>query len=311
MATDLLPPDHAVRMRRTWISLDGLSIGDAFCAQFFRANVYERYFATRTAPPGPWSYTDDTEMGIGLVEVLVRHGRVDQEDLAQTLAERFVADIYRGYGPATHDILQGIHDGTAWRTLSYSVFKGTGSLGNGAATRVAPLGAYFADDLPRLQVEADRSAEVTHAHAEGRAGAVAVAVAAALAVQWRGDSRPEPGRLLRGVLDWTPAGATRDGLTLAASLAPTLSIERAARALGNGSKLTSPDTVPLALWLADRFLHDLAGALWAVIEAGGDIDTLGAIVGGVVSLFAPRSIPQAWLAAREPLGLEDGGADSP
>src|SRR5262249_24865105 len=177
--------NHAQRLARALESLDGLSLGDAFCAQFFRGNIYERHFAARTAPAGPWSYTDDTEMALGILEVLARHGGIDQYDLADTFARRYIADMYRGYGPAAHGILQAIHDGTPWKNVSHAAFHGTGSMGNGGAMRVAPLGAYFADDLDRAAREADLSAEVTHAHPEGRAGAVAVAVATALAWRWR------------------------------------------------------------------------------------------------------------------------------
>lgn len=310
MGKVILPPDHADRLERVRLSLDGLSIGDAFCAQFFRPNVYERYFSARTPPPGPWSYTDDTEMGLGIVEVLTRHGCIDQDDLARIFARRYTADIYRGYGPAAHTILQAIHEGTPWREAAKAVFNGTGSMGNGAAMRVTPLGAYFADDLARVQREADLSAEVTHTHAEGRAGAVAIAVAAALAWRWRDEATLEPTRLLRTVLEHTPVGQTREGLEAALALPPDTSIERAVRVLGNGSKVTAPDTVPLTIWLIDRQPRDLPRILWCVLEAGGDIDTIGAMVGGVVALFAPRSIPQAWLAAREPLALEKCEADS-
>lgn len=51
------------------------------------------------------------------------------------------------------------------------LFYGQGSYGNGAAMRVAPLGAYFADDLALATQQARLSAEVTHAHAEGLIGA--------------------------------------------------------------------------------------------------------------------------------------------
>lgn len=308
MSTNPLPSDHDARLTRAKTSLEGLSLGDAFCAQFFRHNVYERHFAPRSAPPGPWSYTDDTEMALAIVEVLARHGTVDQYDLATTFAHRYVADIYRGYGPAAHGILQAIHDGTPWRNVSYAVFNGTGSMGNGAAMRVAPLGAYFADDLSRVVREADQSGEVTHAHREGRAGAIAIAVAAALSWQWR-NQKVEPERLLRGVIEHTPAGLTHDGLEAAVKLNGLKVIERAARVLGNGAKVTAPDTVPLAVWLAAHFLDDLPRSLWAVLEAGGDVDTLGAMVGGVVALHAPCTIPQSWLAAREPLALGEGLAD--
>ncbi len=41
--------------------------------------------------------------------------------------------------------------------------RGEGSLGNGGAMRVAPVGGYFADDLAAVIAKACASAEVTHA----------------------------------------------------------------------------------------------------------------------------------------------------
>ena len=116
------------------------------------------------------------------------------------------------------------------------------------------------------------------------------------------------GELLRRVIEHTPAGKTRDGLQAALSLRPSSKIDEAVALLGNGSKVTAPDTVPIAVWLAERSLDDLRGALWSVIEAGGDVDTVGAMVGGVVTLHAPRTIPQTWFALREPLALDEDDA---
>ncbi|WP_210408401.1 ADP-ribosylglycohydrolase family protein, partial [Allokutzneria sp. NRRL B-24872] len=75
--------------------------------------------------------------------------------------------------------LRRIREGEPWRTVAGEAFGGQGSRGNGAAMRVAPLGAHFADDPARAAMEAALSAEVTHPHPEGVAGAVAVALAAA------------------------------------------------------------------------------------------------------------------------------------
>ncbi len=66
-----------------------------------------------------------------------------------------------------------------------ALFNGMGSFGNGAAMRIAPLGAYFADDLDRVAIEAERAAVITHTHPEAVAGAIAVALAAAHAVRSR------------------------------------------------------------------------------------------------------------------------------
>lgn len=167
--------------------------------------------------------------------------------------------------------------------------------------RAAPLGAYFADDLDRCVSEAALSAEVTHAHEEGIAGAIAVAVAAAIAWERR-DDPPAPRELLRAVLDRTPAVYTREGIQNAIGLPDDASVIDAASALGNGSGVTAPDTVPLCLWAAARHLGDYEGALWETVSALGDRDTTCAIVGGIVVLSAGlESIPKEWRENREPL----------
>jgi ADP-ribosylglycohydrolase len=298
--TPLLPRDHTSRLERARLALDGLSVGDAFGGQFFVPGVYSRCFSTRTSPPGLWHYTDDTEMALGIMEVLTQHGRIDQYDLAQAFARRYALDMYRGYGATAHEILSAIDQGTPWRNASYAAFGGEGSMGNGSAMRIAPLGAYFADDLDRVASEAQLSAEVTHAHHEGRAGAVAVAVAAAMA--WRLRDQRGEGRLLAAALERTPPGPTRDRLEYAAEMPPQTPAQEVGRLVGNGSRVTGPDTVPFTVWVADRYLHDYTAALWATVSAGGDVDTTCAIVGGIVALATgPDAIPVEWLEAREEL----------
>jgi ADP-ribosylglycohydrolase len=173
-------------------------------------------------------------------------------------------------------------------------------MGNGAAMRVAPLGAYFAGNVDRVVTEARASAEITHAHSEGIAGAIAVGVAAATAWHLRGQYGQ--GRLLTAVWERTPPGHTRDRLAYVRGMAPETPAEEVGRLVGNGSRVTAPDTVPFTVWVADRYLHDYAAALWATVSAGGDVDTTCAIVGGVVALATGEErIPSEWLQAREEL----------
>jgi ADP-ribosylglycohydrolase len=91
-------------------------------------------------------------------------------------------------------------------------------------------------------------------------------------------------------------------LAYALDLPAETEASEAGRILGNGSQVTAPDTVPYCVWCADRFLGNFAEAMWATLSAGGDIDTTCAIVGGVVALAAPDTIPADWRAARESLG---------
>jgi len=62
-----LPADHRARMERAYLSLDGLSVGDAFGQRFFCPSSVESLIAERAVPGPPWPYTDNTEMALGVV----------------------------------------------------------------------------------------------------------------------------------------------------------------------------------------------------------------------------------------------------
>ncbi|WP_418959105.1 ADP-ribosylglycohydrolase family protein [Streptomyces tritici] len=281
-------------------SIQGLSLGDAFGERWFplfrepvRAAAEIR---SRTLPAEPdWHWTDDTAMALAVLRVLDEHGEIDQDRLAACFALAHDADAGRGYGHGMHVLLPALLPAPGdWRTLAPTLFEG-GSLGNGAAMRVAPLGAWFAADLDLVARQARLSAEVTHAHPEGVAGAVAVAVAAALSV------RGELGLARLAAL--TPEGEVRDGLLRAAEVPFDTAPWRAADLLGNGQRIRAADTVPFAVWTAVRHAGDLVEALWATAEGLGDVDTTCAITGGIVgAATGVDRVPAAWLRRREPLG---------
>lgn len=296
--------DLAERMDRALLALDGVSLGDSFGERFFGpADRTADMLAHRRLPPGPWPYTDDTEMALGIVDVLRRHDTIDTDALADRFARRYANDPMRGYGGTAHEILRSLITGGDWRVVTPAVFSGQGSMGNGAAMRVAPVGAYWADDLVRVVAEARSSAAPTHAHPDGVAGAVAVAVAAAFAWQMR--ACPDGQALLAAVIDHTPDGDTRGGLQKAARLrAQGVSLTSAAEILGTGYRVISSDTVPFALLCASLHLDNFEEAMWTTVAGLGDRDTTCAIAGGVVAMAVGRNgLPPAWLAAREPLDL--------
>jgi ADP-ribosylglycohydrolase len=242
-------------------------------------------------------------MALGIVEVLERHGRIDQDDLARVFGRRYDSDPNRGYGPAQHELLRDFHRGHEWRSRSLELFNGAGSFGNGGAMRAAPVGAYFADDMSRVVEQARLSAEVTHAHPDGMAGAVAVAVAAAWAWQWNQAGRiADRTEMLQTVVKLTPDSPTRNRIELASTL-PTEEWEfDVANILGDGSNITSCDTVPFCLWIAARHLDNFPEALWTAIRVHGDIDTNCAIIGGIVAMsHGEKGIPVQWRNNREGL----------
>jgi ADP-ribosylglycohydrolase len=298
-----LPTDHEARLRRAKLALEGLSVGDAFGECFFRAPSAHLLIAARTPPPFPWHYTDDTEMALGIVDVLKGHGHIHQDELARVFARRYSINPFRGYGGMAQEILEAISLGASWREVSPRAFGGAGSMGNGGAMRVAPVGAYFAEDLAAVVAQAQASAAVTHAHPEGQAGAIAIAVAAAWAWQVREDPASQKGcKLLEIAYAHTPEGYTRAALAKAIQLPANSRVETVVDQLGNGSQVTAPDTVPFTLWCAAHHLDSYEEALWTTVSGGGDIDTNCAIVGGVVALAAGQgSVPEEWVEARETL----------
>ncbi|MGW7610282.1 ADP-ribosylglycohydrolase family protein [Streptomyces sp. NPDC054766] len=281
-------------------SLEGLALGDAFGERWFplfrdRLQAYEEIRARRTPQEPAWHWTDDTAMALGIIRVLDEYGEIRQTELAQTFALGYDADPARGYGHGMHELLPRLlQEPHRWPELARELFGGEGSLGNGAAMRVAPLGAWFHASLQAVAEQAALSAEVTHAHPEGIAGAVAVATAAALSA--RG------GQDLAAVASATPRSAVRDGLERAAGLPFSTAPWKASDILGNGQRIRADDTVPFAVWCAARHPDDLTAALWSTAEGFGDVDTTCAITGGIVAArTGVEAVPADWLRRREAL----------
>jgi len=153
----------------------------------------------------------------------------------------------------TRAILRRIQQSKTWQEHSDNIFQGKGSFGNGGASRIPPLGAFFADNLPEVANQATLSAVVTHAHPESVAGTIAVAVATAIA--WKSRLEKEISRqiFLEQIIFYTPDSVVREKLVLARDLDDNVSIYNAASALGNGDKATVQTTVPFALWCASDF----------------------------------------------------------
>jgi ADP-ribosylglycohydrolase len=260
----------------------GTAVGDAYGEQVF--------LRQRDRPVAdPWRWTDDTEMACSVFHVLDTHGHIDPDALAASFIARY--DASRGYGAGVDAMMRAIEAGGNLRELAAQTFGGTGSWGNGGAMRAAPLGAWFTGDPARAAVEAEAAARVTHTHPEGVAGAIATAVAAAV----------EPATLFDEVLAHTPPGLVHDGVRAAAAM-PDASPAEAVEALGAGRKLSAPDTVPLTLWVVARHPDDYAAALQTVAPVAWDIDTVCAIVGGIIAArVGEDGIPAEWRQTTEPL----------
>ena len=309
------------RLQRARKSLLGLSVGDAFGETFFMSwemavryqesgelsgppydftdDFIQQLIARREMQPGPWRWTDDTAMAIEIVECLAAHSEINPNDLARRFSLRYKAEPNRGYGAAMHSLLPRLSF-EPWQEAAPNLFDGQGSYGNGAAMRVAPLGAYFCGDLDACIENARRSALVTHAHEEGVAGAIAIAVAAAYMAQL-GVQTPRGAEFLDLILPSIPESEVKHRVLEARNLPQTTSGEDASRNLGSGNAVSAQDTVPFVLWCAAQHPDNYEEALWLTVSGLGDRDTTCAMVGGIVMSGSQTAVPELWKINAEPV----------
>ena len=288
------------RLNLAKISLAGLNVGDCFGESFFMDSaIASNLIAQHSILEKQWFWTDDSLMGFSVFNILKNFGEIEQFALAQSFADRY--DISRGYGSGMHQLMRKFRTGEFWHEAASSLFEGQGSWGNGSAMRVAPIGAYFADDLKRVCAEAEKCAVVTHTHEEAIVGAQAVALAAALAFQFKqNNQRPSRPEFIEEILPFLAPSETTSKIRRAKDLNLDISTQHAADILGNGIQISCPDTVPFCLFCAGEFLADYEQAMWQTVSALGDRDTTCAIVGGIVVMFAgEESIPETWNKKRE------------
>lgn len=317
------------RARAGTAALAGTAVGDAVGAPLEggppRSLAKARQQVERVLAHPPCPYTDDTQMALLLLEhVAAADGDVDQAAYVALLADR--VEPWRGYGGGMQMLVTRWRAGSVWREAATSVFP-DGSFGNGAAMRVAPLGAVRADDLEAVARLARRQAEPTHAHPVGVDGAVVQAGAAALAAR-RGRFGPDELQAVAGLAETDELAtslreaATLDGARVAEPAEPGAGHagggldEPTVRAAVDrlGAEVVAHRSVPLALWIAGHTPH-VADAVVTAVAAGGDVDTIGAMCAAVraaaeAGATGPaggsdrhEAVPAGWLDA-----VEDGPA---
>lgn len=237
-------------------SLLGLALGDALGAR------YEGGRPGMVLETGGdlLRWTDDTEMALGLAQSLAEKKGLDEDHLARTWAEG--ADFKRGYGGGARRLLERIRQGADWRSSSRLLFP-EGSYGNGAAMRAAPLGLFYADPAE----PAARAAGITHAHALGLEGGVLIARAVAMA--------------LRGPLDLAALSAgcrQPEFLERLAIAGEALTGDEIRLRLGAG--VEAHRSAVTAVHIAHRF-REFLPMMTFIVSLGGDVDTIGAMAGGI------------------------------
>jgi poly(ADP-ribose) glycohydrolase ARH3 len=239
-------------------------------------------------------YTDDTAMSIGLAESIIKKGCLDQQDLGETFKHNFRKEPWRGYASGPPTIFSMAEQlGITYAEAAGTLFGGTGSLGNGAAMRVVPVGLFFhgSSDLYEM---ARMSAAVTHAHPVGIDGAAVQAKAIALAVKL--DPREAfPRETFTDTLrDFAGTPEMKEKMLLVqelinANTTPSFAAEQL------GRTVAVHESMPFALFSFLRHHESFEDCLFCAILHGGDRDTLGAMACAISGAYVGiKAIPESW-----------------
>jgi poly(ADP-ribose) glycohydrolase ARH3 len=183
--------------------------------------------------------------------------------------------------------------GVSYPEAARRLFGGQGSLGNGAAMRIAPVGLLYHDhpDLYRL---AGASAEVTHAHPVGMDGAAIQAAAVARALKMDPGEAFPVADFLQGLLGLTRTPEIRSKIEAIEQLIRKgASPEDAAEGLGR--TVAVHESMPFALYSFLTHPESFEECLFCAILNGGDRDTLGAMACAVSGAYLGiASLPRPW-----------------
>jgi poly(ADP-ribose) glycohydrolase ARH3 len=278
-------------------SLIGCAVGDALGSEF--EGTSEFVSASDLTFSGRW--TDDTHMMIGVAESPIENKGFDGRSMALTFVRHFEEEPWRGYGSGPPQAFRWIKSGAPWREASKRLFGGAGSLGNGAAMRVAPIGLLYHDDSSMLRSVAYESSQITHAHQLAKEGAAIEAYAVAISINSRLTQQLEkthPSDLLGELKRFAKVEVYRRKFDLVEELLTEPSRYKIRSKLGNGGEAS--ESVPTAIYCFLRNINSFKEALLYAVSLGGDTDTIAAMTGAMSGAYhGYAAIPERWRSGLE------------
>jgi len=276
----------------------GSALGDAIGELAFRYRTKDELCA-QVRQVDELRYTDDTAMSIGLAESILAKGDLDQQALGDTFRRNFLGEPWRGYASGPPTIFSVVERyGITYREAAKSLFGGEGSLGNGAAMRIAPVGLFFSNS-PELYEKACLSASVTHAHPVGMDGAAIQAKTISLAVRVDPKELFSPTAFIDTLIGFAKTPEIKEKMQLVRRLrSEKAAPSRAAEQLGQ--TVAIHESMPFALFSFLRHPKSFEDCLFCAILNGGDRDTMGAMACAISGAYVGiDAIPQDWIQKLE------------
>jgi ADP-ribosylglycohydrolase len=162
-------------------ALFGCAVGDAMGAPFeglwdtsipTEKELVAGFHEYHGYPRG--QFTDDTQLTLATVESIVETGCIDYQDIATRISELWLHYAVIGPGGACSHAAESFLATRDWRSMGAPV----GQAGNGTAMRTAVLGLLYCDRPERLTLEVAAISRLTHTDPRSVAGGVAIAEAA-------------------------------------------------------------------------------------------------------------------------------------
>lgn len=239
-------------------------------------------------------YTDDTAMALGLAESILEKRRIEQEHLGDTFRRNYRREPWRGYASGPPSVFYRVDShGVSYVEAAKQLFGGSGSLGNGAAMRIVPVGLFFHDSENLYEI-ACASAEVTHAHSVGKDGAAVLAWTIAQAVKLDPEQEFPVDSITKRLISFARTPEIQSKMKLVQTLiTEEVAPEVAAGPLGRS--VAVDESMPFAIYSFLKFPRSFEKCLFCAILNGGDRDTLGAMACAVSGAYLGLdAIPSIW-----------------
>lgn len=248
-------------------------------------------------------YTGHSLLMIVMAEHLAMRGSrddpIDRDGLGSAMAWRWRQESWRGFDPVSEYVFRSTLLGASTRRTREGVASMAEIVGNGAATRVAPLGVLGLP-LARVRRAACESARVTVSHPLSQAGAVVQGAGVALAMAGYPDASLDRREFVQAVGRCADSTALSERLRRIPEMLVDPRVDRVARTLGNSRRVI--ESVPAAL-LAFLAAPDAPmEVLERAVRSGGDTAAIGSMAGALAGARCGASAMPAELLVR----LEDG-----
>ena len=260
----------------------GGAIGDAFGSGY--ENIAEEkddtfhLFGKPEIREPNWQITDDTQLTLATIEVLINEDRVKPESIAKQFVGYYKKRKLRGIGASTLKSLKELSFGGHW---SQAGRRGEYAAGNGAAMRIAPIA--FKEEITNSEIR--DICIITHNNDEAYVGArsIVVSIREILNGNWNGETN-----LMKLVIDQIPDTRVRDRLIEIKDIKSLNQIGK----MGNDGYVVN--SVPLAIAAANKVREiGIEEMFNQLIEIGGDTDTNCSIAGQIAgALIGRKEMPE-------------------